>query len=131
MISEKITKKLRKGFLDYLLLDDKGFPLAVLEAKRYDKNPLDGKEQSRQYAESINVRYIILSNGRTLFWDREKGNPIPIRIFQPRIFERKRYKPNPDTLINEFVDNDYVALTQKPDYATDQDGWMKVKEKTF
>ena len=40
-------KKTRKGFLDYLLLDDKGFPLAVLEAKRYDKNPLDGKEQSR------------------------------------------------------------------------------------
>ena len=51
-------EKTRKGFLDFLLLDDKGFPLAVLEAKRCDKNPLDGKEQARQYAESINVRYI-------------------------------------------------------------------------
>ena len=115
-------EKTRKGYLDFLLLDDKGFPLAVLEAKRCDKNPLDGKEQARQYAENINVRYIILSNGDLhFFWDRETGNPTPIRFFpdQASFLERERYKPNPDTLINEFVDNDYVAITQKPNYATD------------
>jgi len=35
------------GFIDYLLLDEKGFPLIVLEAKSESKNPLVGKEQAR------------------------------------------------------------------------------------
>ena len=80
------------------------------------------------------MRYIILSNGKEhYFWDREKGNPIPIRIFpnQESFLERKRYKPNPDTLINEFVDNDYVALTQKPDYVTDPRWLNESQRKDF
>jgi len=35
-------EKTGKGFVDFLLLNDKGFPLVVLEAKRESKNPLDG-----------------------------------------------------------------------------------------
>ncbi len=42
--------KTTKGFIDFLLLDDKSFPLAVLEAKSEDKEPLVGKEQARKYA---------------------------------------------------------------------------------
>jgi len=38
------------GFVDFLLLDAKGFPLIVLEAKAEEKNPLVGKEQARKYA---------------------------------------------------------------------------------
>ena len=34
-----------RGFVDFLLLDDRGFPLIVLEAKSEDKDPLVGKEQ--------------------------------------------------------------------------------------
>ena len=43
-------EKTGKGFIDFLLLDAKGFPLIVLEAKAEDKNPLVGKEQARKYA---------------------------------------------------------------------------------
>jgi len=32
------------GFIDFLLLDEQGFPLVVLEAKAEHKNPLIGKE---------------------------------------------------------------------------------------
>jgi type I restriction enzyme R subunit len=39
-----------KGFIDFLLQDENGFPLLVLEAKSEDKNPLVGKEQARKYA---------------------------------------------------------------------------------
>ena len=56
-------EKTKNGFTDYLLLDEKGFPLVVLEAKREEKNSLDGKEQARKYAHSLNVRFVILSNG--------------------------------------------------------------------
>ena len=120
-----------KGFIDFLLLDDKGYPLVVLEAKREDKNPLDGKEQARAYAQSINVRYIILSNGDLHFyWDRESGNPTPIRFFptQESLLDRKKYKPNPDALVNELLEDDYVAKTQKPNYATDP-RWLDENQK--
>lgn len=65
-------EKTGKGFIDFLLLNDKGFPLLVLEAKAEDKNPLVGKEQARKYAKSQNCRFVILSNGNLhYFWDLE------------------------------------------------------------
>ena len=61
-----ILTKQKNGFIDFLLLDEKGFPYVVLEAKSEDKDPLDGKEQARRYAQSQNVRFIVLSNSITL-----------------------------------------------------------------
>ena len=45
-------EKTQKGFIDFLLLDEKSFPFVVLEAKSEDKDPLVGKEQARRYAQS-------------------------------------------------------------------------------
>ena len=56
-------EKSSKGFIDFLLLNEKGFPLIVLEAKAEDKSPLVGKEQARKYATSQNCRFVILTNG--------------------------------------------------------------------
>ena len=65
----------KNGFIDFLLLDEKGFPLVILEAKKGEKNPLDGKEQARRYAKSENARFVILSNGNLhYFWDLERIN---------------------------------------------------------
>ena len=47
-------EKIERGSVDFLLLDAKGFPLLVLEAKAEAKNPLVGKEQARKYARSQN-----------------------------------------------------------------------------
>jgi type I restriction enzyme R subunit len=55
-------EKATKGFIDFLLLDSKGFPFIILEAKAEDKNPLVGKEQARKYAKSQNCRFIIFSD---------------------------------------------------------------------
>ena len=41
-------EKTTDGYIDFLLLDEKGFPLVVLEAKREEKNTIVGKAQSRQ-----------------------------------------------------------------------------------
>jgi len=129
----KITRKMqddwgedfehtKNGFIDYLLLDDIGFPLVVLEAKSEAKNPLAGKEQARKYAKSLNCRFVMLSNGNIhYFWDLEKGNPYIITRFpEPdSVKGYGSYKPNPGRLINEIVGADYIALTQKPQYADD------------
>jgi type I restriction enzyme R subunit len=124
-------EKASKGFIDFLLLDSKGFPLIVLEAKSEDKNPLVGKEQARKYARSQNCRFVILSNGNLhYFWDLERGNPYIITSFPtPRsVMGYQKMAPNPTRLISESVANDYIVLTQKPGYLTEA-GWNNEAER--
>jgi len=115
-------EKTKKGFIDYLLLDDKGFPFIVLEAKKEEINPLFAKEQARKYAQSQNCRFIILSNGNLhYFWDLQRGNPNIIATFpKPEtVIGYTEFKPNAEALVNETVKEDYIVKTQKPDYASD------------
>ena len=102
-------EKTAHGYVDYLLVDGKSFPIAVLEAKSENYDPLVGKEQARKYAHSQNVRFVILSNGNLhYFWDLEQGNPSLITEFPTAesLGHFTAFKPNPDTLINEKVDDD-------------------------
>ena len=115
-------EKTKTGYVDFLLLDELGFPLVVLEAKREGKNPLDAKEQARKYARSLNVRFVILSNGNLhYFWDIEFGNPHIITTFPTSSSTKykKSFKPNPNNLINEPIEADYIVISQKPDYKND------------
>ena len=115
-------EKTKKGYIDFLLLDGNGFPYVVLEAKSEDKDPLDGKEQARRYAQSLNVRFIILSNGNlSYFWDLERGNPTVIIQFPKAesLQHFEEFKPNSKRLSDEKIDSDYIVLTQKPDYKSD------------
>ena len=112
------------GFVDFLLLDKQGFPFIVLEAKAEDKNPLFGKEQARKYAVAQNCRFIILSNGNLhYFWDLERGNPHIISRFPSpeTVTGFASFKPEMQGLAREMVGEDYIALTQKPDYKNDPD----------
>ena len=56
-------EKVSNGSIDYLLLDQDGRALVVLEAKRESINPLSAKKQAKDYARANYARYIILSNG--------------------------------------------------------------------
>jgi type I restriction enzyme R subunit len=115
-------EKAKKGFIDFLLLNEKGFPFIVLEAKAEDKNPLTGKEQARKYAKSQNCRFVILSNGNLhYFWDLERGNPYVITSFPTptSVLGYQKSVPNPKQLIEEPVSDDYVVLTQRPSYASE------------
>ncbi len=112
-------EKIGKGFIDFLLLDAKGFPLIVLEAKSEEKNPLVGKEQARKYAKAHNCRFIILSNGNLhYFWDLERGNPYIITTFPTpaSVTGYRKVALNPQRLIDEQVGDDYIVLTQRPNY---------------
>ena len=124
-------EKTKRGFVDFLLLDARGFPLIVLEAKAEDKNPLVGKEQARRYARSQNCRFVILSNGNLhYFWDLERGNPYIITTFPTpdSIIGYQTVTPNPQRLVDEQVRNDYIALTQRPSYRSDA-GWKNEMER--
>ncbi len=124
-------EKAGKGFIDFLLLNEKGFPLIVLEAKAEDKNPLVGKEQARKYAKSQNCRFVILSNGNLhYFWDLERGNPYLITAFPTptSITGYLKGVPDPKRLIEENVADDYVVLTQRPVYASEA-AWKNEAER--
>jgi type I restriction enzyme, R subunit len=125
-------EKTKKGMIDFLLLDSRGFPLIVLEAKAEDKNPLTGKEQARKYARSQNCRFVILSNGNLhYFWDLERGNPHLITTFptpESVTGYQKQVMPDPQRLVNEPVNADYIALTQRPGYRNEA-GWKNEAER--
>ncbi len=63
------------GFVDYILKDDNGKPLAVVEAKRSSKDVKTGLTQAQQYADTLKEKYGVLpivfcSNGyETIVWD--------------------------------------------------------------
>ena len=70
-----------KGFADYVLWDDNGQPLAVIEAKKSGNTSLQaGREQARLYADALeNMGFqrpvIFYSNGyETFIWDDKQYN---------------------------------------------------------
>lgn len=124
-------EKVKKGYIDFLLLNEKGFPFIVLEAKAEDKEPLAAKEQARKYARSQNCRFVILSNGNLhYFWDLERGNPYVITAFPTpvSVIGYQKMVPNPQRLIDEQIADDYVVLTQRPGYALEA-AWRNETER--
>lgn len=124
-------EKTSKGFIDFLLLNERGAPFIVLEAKAEDKNPLVGKEQARRYAKSQNCRFVILSNGNLhYFWDLERGNPSIITAFPTptSVTGYQKNVPDPKRLVDEAVGEDYVVLTQRPGYASEA-AWRNEAER--
>ena len=110
------------GFADYTLLGQNKRPLAVIEAKKRTIDPLDAKEQARQYANNLGVRWVILSNGKKHYqWNIEDGNPEQIYHFPTleSLESNVSIERDINSLINENVSEDYIALTQNPDYKLD------------
>lgn len=146
-------------YVDYLLLDDRGYPLAILEAKAAEIDPLVGKEQARSYAQSQGCRWVLLSNGQVHYlWDLHQGNPVPIDQFpspaklaamQPQRPPLRvqdgggGYRTQPQTgsptpqaprslgaiLATEPVGADYIVLTQRPQYRSEV-GWKNEAERS-
>ncbi len=113
-------EKIKNGFIDFLLLDDNGKPFVVLEAKSEDKDPLTGKEQAREYAKSVYVKYVFLSNGNQhYFWNIQKGNPQIITSFPSYKSLKESKAMNADTskLYNEDIKRDYLAVIKNKNYA--------------
>jgi type I restriction enzyme R subunit len=124
-------EKTKDGYVDFLLLDSKSFPLIVLEAKAEDKEPLAAKEQARKYARAQNCRFVILSNGNIhYFWDLERGNPYLITSFPTpeSVVSYRKVEPNPQRLVEEKIADDYIVLTQRPGYASEA-AWRNESER--
>jgi type I restriction enzyme R subunit len=103
------------GRADYLLKDNLGRVLCVLEAKREDLDPYDAKEQARGYAENLKSPFIILSNGREQwFWNYERADQrdayrierLPSREDLERVRLKNLQPPRP--LESEIITSEYL-----------------------
>lgn len=111
------SKKLKDGFVDYLLLDENGFPFVVVEAKKDSIHPLEAKEQARKYANSLRCKYVILTNGSIhYFWNLDKGNPEMITVFPTyeSLKESKALTSDISLITDMKIDKYFVALSQEP-----------------
>ena len=72
---DKDGKPVNERYVDYLLFDNKGEPLAIVEAKKFSRNPHEGAKQAEEYFEYLKQKFdqdcfIFLTNGETTkFWD--------------------------------------------------------------
>ena len=121
------------GFADYVLKDSSDFPLCIIEAKKELVSPLAGKEQARGYAESLNCRFVILSNGVShYFWDIEQGSPTVIDCFPSREqLELRKANFNPTRHEVEEIGVDYIARTQLPKFDQNPDYLDERKREDF
>lgn len=73
------------GRSDYVLLDQRGRPLAVVEAKRKAIDPYVAKQQALPYAKRIGAPFIFLANGELIyFWDYQNDDARIIDSFFSR-----------------------------------------------
>ena len=78
------------GRADYVLYNQSGHPLAVIEAKKNAIHPYVAKRQALPYAQRIGAPFIFLTNGElTYFWDYQNDDARPVAgFFSRRDLER-------------------------------------------
>ncbi|MCW8884892.1 MAG: DEAD/DEAH box helicase family protein [Motiliproteus sp.] len=74
------------GYCDYVLWDDNGKPLAVVEAKRARENPEKGRQQAKLYADALEKKHnqrpvIFYTNGYDVWiWD-DVLDSVPRKLY--------------------------------------------------
>lgn len=109
------------GFIDYLLLNELSRPIALVEAKRENIDPLNAKEQAREYARAQHIRHIFLSNGNLhYYWDLEYGEPTVISKFLSisQLNEAIKWTPSPEKMNDLQIDENYIAISQDAKWLT-------------
>ena len=109
---------------DYLLLDIYNRPIAVIEAKAPNIEPLSAKIQVRKYAEEIKTPFAYLSNGdKHYFWNIEHGNPDIIATFhsvdelmEMRDGLNKEATPSYIKVWNYVIDENCLAELKHPNF---------------
>jgi type I restriction enzyme R subunit len=98
-VKETLRNDEESKYVDYLLLDNAGSPLAIVEAKRTSKDPHLGQRQAEEYADDIKSQtgkdvFIFLSNGEQIyFWDRGRYPPRLVKgFYNRRDLERVRFQ---------------------------------------
>ncbi|ENA8744643.1 DEAD/DEAH box helicase family protein [Campylobacter coli] len=103
------NKRAERKFADYLLKFQNN-NLAIIEAKKQNKDALDGLSQGIEYAKTLNVPFIYSTNGDKIY-------EYDLRVSRGEYIENF---PSPNELFQRVYGNlkewQYRLLTQKPMY---------------
>lgn len=98
-MAQTLKSPKEKAYADYLLLDSYGLPLAVVEAKRTEKDYLSGEKQAEDYANDIKKQtgkdvFIFLTNGYEIwFYNKPFEAPRAVSGYHDRAsLERIRFQ---------------------------------------
>lgn len=95
--------------VDYLLLQQNGRPLAIIEAKRSAIEPYTAKQQALPYAKQIKAPFIFLTNGELIyFWDYLNDDARIVNSFYSR--------RDLERLVEMRTTKKPLATIQIPDY---------------
>ena len=78
------------GYVDYVLWGDDGKPLGLVEAKRTRRDPREGRQQAKLYADCLEQEFgqrpaIFYTNGyETWLWDDERYPPRGVQGFHTK-----------------------------------------------
>ncbi len=85
------NKRGKRYFVDYLLTYN-NTNLAIVEAKSEDKDPLDGLQQSINYAEKLKIDYVYSTNGHQIYQHcllDGKGEYVDHYLSPSELFQKK------------------------------------------
>jgi len=108
------------GYVDYVLWGEDGLPLAVVEAKRTQRDAQVGQQQAKLYADCLETAYgqrpvVFYTNGyEHWMWDDTTYPPRPVQGFYTRdelqtlVLRRRTRRPLADVAIStEIVERYY------------------------
>lgn len=107
------------GYVDYVLWDDDGKPIGLVEAKRTTRDVDAGQHQAKLYADCLEKKFgvrpvIFLSNGYEIWiWDDKAYPPRPVRGFytkeslQKLFFQKKSKESLKLAKVNEQITGRY------------------------
>lgn len=109
-VSETLRNDMDSKYVDYLLLDNFGAPVAIIETKRTSKDPIiAAQKQAEEYADDIKAQmgkdvFIFLSNGYEIwFWDRERYGPRLVKgFFSQKDLEQRRFQVEERKNLTDF-----------------------------
>jgi len=108
-------KRGKRYFVDYLLTY-KNTNLAIIEAKAESKDPLDGLQQSINYAQRLGIDYVYTTNGHKIYEHSLKdgqGKFIENYPTPDELFERKYAKQTPKAK-NVITSSFHIEGAMKP-----------------
>lgn len=121
-VDETLRNDLESKYADYVLLDDRGGVMAIIEAKRTSKDPLlTAQTQAELYAKDVHTQtgtypFIFLANGHEIFfWNYPSQNARQVKaFFTKEDLEKLRWINENKEPIDKFEINNTILDRVKP-----------------